>query len=947
MPVTRHFLDWTKPALPAAADWLVARYARQAELDLARVIVVVPGARAGRRLTELLVARADARSLVLTPPTITTEHAVPELLYEPKRPFASQLAQQLAWAAALEATPPARRRHFLPHPPAAGETARWLELGDLLRRLHLELAADGLDFSDVLATGQKIEDFAEHDRWQTLADIQARYLRRLDELGLWDIQTARLVAIRQREPATDRDIVLVGMVDLNRTQRQLLDLVSDRVTTLVVAPGQLAERFDDHGCLVPQSWLAAEIPLADEQILRADGPADQAESVAEWLAALRGKYRADEIVVGLPDGRLAPQLSRQLAQCGVASRWYEARRLGETGPFRLLQLAADLGEHHRFSDLAAIVRHPDVFDWLLPKLQAAGVADPLTALDQFATEKVPASLDPQRLEKDEALATVRAVFTAAEQLRMLLPAKPQPLSQWAGALRNLLVEVYGGRLLDRNVPADRLTIAALQLIDEQLAQLGDLPPELVPTVNQSDAFELALAPAARDVIPPTVEAGVVELLGWLELPLDDAPALVVTTFNDGLVPQASGTEMFLPNRLRQQLGVLDNDRRYARDAYATSVLVHSRTRFGVIVARRDTDDNPLAPSRLLFATDEDTVARRALTLFGDPPAARTRRSLLAHGRPPRVKSELPVVPPRPAAAGEPPLDSISVTAFKSYLACPYRYYLRHVLRLESLADSLTELDPAAFGNLLHDVVQHYGRAEDARALRTSDNADAIHGYLSDWLDTLAAARLGLAHCRPAVAVQVEQARLRLRGLAQWQARRNAAGWQIVHSEDTERQLLVEFRLGDGSTIKLRGRIDRIDYHAASGTLAILDYKTGEAGLEPDRTHLKLGEWIDLQLPLYRHLVRGARLRVKLDDCRLALGYILLPKDVRAIREAMADWTDDDLARADQAAREVLRKIRAGQFWPPTLPPPPFSEDFAILTQDNALGGWLAAEGDSP
>src|SRR5687768_14609068 len=146
MSVTRHFLDWNEPALPTAADWLVARYAREGELDLSGVIVVVPGARAGRRLMELLVAPADAKSLLFTPPTVTTEHALPELLYEPKRPFASQLAQQLAWAEALQETPPAKRRHFLPHPPAAGETARWLELGDLLRRLHVELAADGLDF---------------------------------------------------------------------------------------------------------------------------------------------------------------------------------------------------------------------------------------------------------------------------------------------------------------------------------------------------------------------------------------------------------------------------------------------------------------------------------------------------------------------------------------------------------------------------------------------------------------------------------------------------------------------------------------------------------------------------------------------------------------------------------------------------------------------------------
>src|SRR5262245_56573704 len=88
MSISRHFIDWSRPALPAAADWLVDRGANGSQLDLGGTIVVVPGARAGRRLLDLLVQRADEQSLVLLPPTITTEHALPELLYQPKRPFA-------------------------------------------------------------------------------------------------------------------------------------------------------------------------------------------------------------------------------------------------------------------------------------------------------------------------------------------------------------------------------------------------------------------------------------------------------------------------------------------------------------------------------------------------------------------------------------------------------------------------------------------------------------------------------------------------------------------------------------------------------------------------------------------------------------------------------------------------------------------------------------------
>jgi hypothetical protein len=951
MPIARHFIDWSQPALPAAADWLVARAAHDRVLDLGRTIVVVPGSRAGRRLLELLVERAEAQSLVLTPPTITTEHALPELLYQPKRPFASQLTQQLAWSAALQETPPATRRHLLPIPPANGETTRWLELGDMFRRLHVELAADGLDFKDVLAGGDRIDGFAEHDRWQTLADVQQRYLKKLDDLHLWDIQTARLVAIRQREPQADCDIVLVGMVDLNRAQRQLLDLVSQRVTALVFAPKSLADHFDPHGCLVPERWAEFPLSIRDEQVARVDGPADQAEAVTRWLAALGGKYRADQIVVGVPDERLAPAIARQLTQVGVASRWVEAKRLAETGPYRLLKFASEFAQRERFADLAALVRHPDVFDWLLKHMDLAALAgrDPLTVLDEFATERVPSSLDAGRLAHEPELAAVAAIARAIGQLTHLLPTRLQPLVEWASAFRGLLGAVYGQRVVDRNQPSDRYLIEALDKINAGLAELDQLPATIMPKVGLREAFELAIAPLAGEPIPPPAESNVVEILGWLELPLDDAPALVVTTFNEGFVPKSTVADSFLPNRLRRELGLLDNDRRYARDAYAASVLAHWRSELRLIVGHRDADGNPLAPSRLLFAADEESVVRRARHFFGDMPPSPPRRNLLAD-KPPRATSALAV--PKPTRPLH-PADTFSVTEFRTYLACPYRYYLRHVLNLQTVTDSQAELEARAFGTLLHDVLQRFSLADDAARERDSSDPELVFGYLSNFLDVLAAARFGIKHCRPAVRVQIEQARARLRALAEWQAARTSEGWQIVHGEDTEKKLQTSFEVDAATLVKLQGRIDRIDYHERSRTLAILDYKTGDSASKPHQTHRHGEDWIDLQLPLYRHLVQDAGLmspglaQIDLSNCRLELGYILLPKDVQQVPLAMAEWTPDELAEADEVARHVIRQIRAGIFEPPTLPPPPFSEDFAVITQDHRLGVWHAgSEGDA-
>src|SRR5262245_44275336 len=109
MAISRHFLDWSRPALPAAAEWLVAHYQRDDTLDLSQVVVVVPGARAGRRLLEILVQRAEEAELRLIPAEIATEGQIPELLYTPKRPFADELTQQLAWAAALRSMSADRR----------------------------------------------------------------------------------------------------------------------------------------------------------------------------------------------------------------------------------------------------------------------------------------------------------------------------------------------------------------------------------------------------------------------------------------------------------------------------------------------------------------------------------------------------------------------------------------------------------------------------------------------------------------------------------------------------------------------------------------------------------------------------------------------------------------------------------------------------------------------
>lgn len=942
MAIQRTFLGWQRPALVAAVDNLLARYARGNEFDLSNVIVVVPGSRAGRRLLELLVHQAEARNLLFTPPQTKTEGELPELLYESQRPFAPILVQQLTWLRALQQAAPAQLRPLVPHPPAANDPLRWLELAEMFRKQHAEFAADAIDFTEVLKRCGRWEGFEETERWQTLCKLQRSYLDQLDALHLWDAQTARLVAIQKKEPQTDRDIILLGMVDMNTALRRMLDLVAPRVTALIVAPQDEAGRFDDYGCLIPEAWQHLPLPVADENLVRVDGPADQAGAVVDWLRDLDGKFAADEVIVGVADEALVPQLQRELAQQGLTSRWVEGKKVAESAPYRLLEVATQYAERRRFSDLAACLRHPDVYDWLRVRLRGKEAGrDLLTTLDVHYEGRLSSWLDATDLASiQEGDDNARYMLTIVTQLELLFvgwPTTPQPVGVWMKQAQQLLLMIYGRKFVDKFESAGRYLLKCLEEVHESLLNLAELPEALQPVLTLVEAVALALRPLASTAISPPVEFSAIEILGWLELPLDDAPALIVTTVNEGFVPKSQRNDAFLPDALRRELGLLNDDRRSARDAYALQVLAHSRQNLRLISARRDTNRDPLAPSRLLFTGEAAVVAQRALRWFSPPPPSPPRPNLLMPKGKVLARSNLTIPQPTPQDWGarvNEILEKITVTQFKSYLACPYRFYLAHVLRLQAHSDEAAELDALAFGNLIHDVLQDFGR--EPTISHSSDPAKLRH-YFDDRLDAVAATRVRPRHARAAVRVQIEQARLRLRAFADWQAARTAAGWQIVYTEDFNQQLIVPWPV-DEQPIGLRGRIDRIDYHSGERTLSILDYKTGDTARAPDQVHRQRGDWVDLQLPLYRHLYRC--LSLPIGDVRkdgVQLGYITLPKDPAAIGERIAQWSPEELREADESARFVIRSIRAGAFWPPNETPPAYEDEFSAICQDRALG----------
>jgi RecB family exonuclease len=183
-------------------------------------------------------------------------------------------------------------------------------------------------------------------------------------------------------------------------------------------------------------------------------------------------------------------------------------------------------------------------------------------------------------------------------------------------------------------------------------------------------------------------------------------------------------------------------------------------------------------------------------------------------------------------------------------------------------------------------------------------------------------------------VQVEQLRARLNAFAKQQAEWYEQGWRIEHTELSGDKAGATLDV-DGEPIHLTGRIDRIDRHAESGAHAVLDYKSSDKGEGPEKTHRRSRQWVDLQLPLYRHLARGF-----VSAGPVQLGFVLLPKDVSQTRFEIADWTESQLNEADDVARDVVRAIRQQVFWPPQDPRARFDDPFAPICQVGVLGREL-------
>lgn len=909
--IERVFLGWDAPILPAAAAWIAERAHRGPSVDLSDWRIIVPGRRARRHLLAMLVDRAEALGAALRPPTMrTADEFVAACARDAAglkgRAVAGEVPRALAWRRAVRQTPKAVLAALAP---VEEPSVRLLDsLGEELSRVCQELAAGGIDPGEVPELAGSVLPPGEAERWEAAARVRAAAQSILDRWGLAEPMDAAWEAVNA--PAAGdrtRRTLLVGCAELVPVARALLDHLGGAIVSLIAAPEEQADRFDGLGCVSVEAWERATVSLGPDAVRFTRDDEDQAELALAAIAESDGPLYPDEVTMVTPEPGAVSAIGRLARRVGTIEVHAAAgRAMSLTGPARLVRTIAALRRTGRVAELRPLIHLRSARAWLWKGSETAHQAELLERLDRFDRDRPGAALDEEacaaiatagRQSRADADAAVR---TAVDRARSLLRVHERAAAG-GEAVRSLLAEVFEEVAFAVGDAADAWDRAACEVLAGVLDEISRLE-RADPTERLSVDEVLGLLADAtdRDAAPTHHGPEAVEMIGWLDAWLDPARVVIATGIVEGVVPGGSVADSFLPDALRCALGLVSDRARLACDAYRLTALCRSHERVALLCPRRGPEGDPRFPSRLLFLDSDDRVnaerARAFAGVAGEAPRRVARDRTLGgrngFGAAPVFEAPLPTALP--------------VTSFKVYLESPYLFHLRYVARAEPVDPPPREMDAGSFGSLAHDALKRFALSDASGSSREKEIREALLDLLADE----ARQRLGL---HPVAAVRVQEAflRQRLEVLAGEQARRRDEGWVIVHQEwkPTQPASIVV----DGVPMGLSGRIDRIDRHEATGALAIFDYKTSESAHEPDKVHRKgrgkgARHWVDLQLPLYRHVAREL-----IGKAPVTLGYIALPSKPEACGFHAAPWDADLLREADDVAAEVVRGIRARRF----------------------------------
>ena len=891
---TREFLAPDRKLVEEVADWLLGergyagrvRYEAGNVPSLAHVLLIVPTAQSGRNLRLVLAKKAVAKGWGgILPPKVQ----MPDLLLQPKGKRVATEAEELAVLAdILDHTDVTGFAALFPRPPEKKSLDWSLDAAWTILGIYPVLGEKGLLMREVVA-----EEDAE--RWKDLARLEEQFL---GFFAAKDIvprcQARRLAAQAGCVEPNIAEIVLPAALDIQGVFADYLTHSGCPVTLLIQADPKYDAQFDEWGH--PLAGFAAK--LSPRAVKSAPTPVAEADAIASYFAAIPKTEALPALVVC--DAALHPALEgafqNKFGEDELVLRNPSRESLAHSALGRLLIELMQLAERGDYETFSAFIRSGDVARWAAAALgrSTAEIAAAVGSLDKVQNSHLPRSIDEvikgiaEVIKDAEAEDEETRAHTKKEHEDYgCLLQLTQKIKKELPTRINFLEKIFSSLVLDEKNPSDRELVAAAEAVRDLRKMCAS---ELIPEHLRTPLF-LRLIKNASYMQEPTA-ANVLVANGWLEAAWCPEEEIVFAGFNEGCVPGDVVGHAFIPDSLRQSLGLTTNASRTLRDKCIFAQVLRCRPEGAVTcyLHQLGADTSVTKPSRLIFPCVTDAQL----------PALAQRLYAVSQGSTNRPAKSLPKAwrlalpfPPK----GMNYREKISALSIDSYLRCPFKFYLKELFG-EPVDDQYRELDVRDFGKLCHTALESFAKS----SLKDSMDAEEIAAFLRGEVKRI----LGpFGDPLPTIIeLQGEAAIARLEAFAQRQVKWRAEGWRIMYAEQKLSCTLKE------CPTRINGRFDRIDKNEKTGQLAIIDYKTWPRITEERRKS-------SLQLPIYRAMLEPSGLfpREVAHDS-IALYCILGERKEDTYFDEEFAYHAGGQGEAEAEIVDILRRIAFGIFYPP-------------------------------
>ncbi len=270
---------------------------------------------------------------------------------------------------------------------------------------------------------------------------------------------------------------------------------------------------------------------------------------------------------------------------------------------------------------------------------------------------------------------------------------------------------------------------------------------------------------------------------------------------------------------------------------------------------------------------------------------------------------------------------LSPTRLEDWVTSPFSYFLKHVLKVSIFEDVGLEVQISLIqrGNLVHKILEDYVRevADDGRQPSSDRLLELAEAAFTEFTNPAWLAHVWDRH----------RARIRqdLHQVFDTDHATAADGWSYLAAEasfgpeETDTYPPVELTLDDDSSIRFRGKVDRIDQHD-DGRLKVIDYKTGGSSrYKKLKTH-PTAEGSRFQLPVYGLFARTLASPATSD---VAAQYWFI-SSAGGFANIGYEVSDDVITQLREDASLIITAIRGGVF-----PMRPESTSFTSFT--NLMG----------